>query len=106
MSVRHWLQLALTEGIGPILTVRLILTAGSAEKACGANPGLLREIEGIGRAHNIDLRAEVLIKGRNRNLWHQIARVHDAHDICRWWKSVNGREYRRSGRLGRRLPGR
>ena len=48
MALTHWLQLALTEGIGPILTTRLIEIAGSAEAACGADAGLLRSVEGIG----------------------------------------------------------
>jgi DNA processing protein len=48
--LRHWLQLAMTEGIGPILTQRLLAAAGSAEGACGATVGMLREIEGIGGA--------------------------------------------------------
>ena len=50
MALRHWLQLALTEGIGPILTQRLIETAGGAEAACAANQALLRQVEGIGSA--------------------------------------------------------
>jgi DNA processing protein len=50
MPVAHWLQLALTEGIGPILTSRLVAAAGSAEAACDANAHLLRSVEGIGPA--------------------------------------------------------
>src|SRR5205814_9299597 len=37
MPLRHWLQLSLTEGIGPILISRLIDAAGSAEAACEAS---------------------------------------------------------------------
>jgi DNA processing protein len=48
MPLRHWLQLALTEGIGPILTARLVDAAGSAENACAVNQKILREIDGIG----------------------------------------------------------
>ncbi|HEX4053636.1 MAG TPA: DNA-processing protein DprA [Tepidisphaeraceae bacterium] len=48
MSLSHWLQLALTEGIGPILTSRLVEAAGSAQAACEANASLLRSVEGIG----------------------------------------------------------
>lgn len=48
MALRHWRQLALTEGIGPILLRRLVDRAGSAEAACAATETLLREIEGIG----------------------------------------------------------
>ena len=48
MSLRHWLQLALTEGIGPILTQRLIDAAMGVDAACEASPKLLRQVEGIG----------------------------------------------------------
>jgi DNA processing protein len=50
MALRHWLQLALTEGIGPILTSRLVSAAGSAQAACTADRQLLRNIDGIGPA--------------------------------------------------------
>lgn len=50
MALRHWLQLSLTEGIGPILIRRIIDTAGSAEAACEANVNLLNNVEGIGLA--------------------------------------------------------
>jgi DNA processing protein len=50
VALRHWLQLSLTDGIGPILTRRLIASAGSAEAACRADAALLRSIEGIGSA--------------------------------------------------------
>jgi DNA processing protein len=50
MSLRHWLQLALTEGIGPILTQRLIDAAMGVDAACEASPKLLRKVEGIGGA--------------------------------------------------------
>ena len=48
MSQRHWLQLSLTEGLGPILTTRLIEVAGSAEAAARADARMLRAVEGIG----------------------------------------------------------
>jgi len=48
LGLRHWLQLSLTTGIGPILTRRLVAAAGSAEAACAADAALLRTIEGIG----------------------------------------------------------
>ena len=47
MSVRHWLQLALTDGIGPVLARRLIETAGSPAAACGADAALLRTVDGV-----------------------------------------------------------
>jgi DNA processing protein len=50
MALSHWLQLALTEGIGPILTSRLVSAAGSAQAACAADRQMLRNIEGIGPA--------------------------------------------------------
>lgn len=50
MSLRHWLQLALTDGIGPILSRRIIDRAGSVEAACAADMKVLREVEGIGTA--------------------------------------------------------
>lgn len=48
MALRDWLQLSLTEGIGPILTRRLIEAAGSAPAACTADVSLLNNVEGIG----------------------------------------------------------
>lgn len=48
LALRHWLQLALTDGIGPILTARLIAAAGSAEAAASADRRLLQSIDGIG----------------------------------------------------------
>ena len=50
MPLRHWLQLALTDGIGPILARRLIEAAGGVEAAASASPALLRTIEGVGTA--------------------------------------------------------
>lgn len=48
MALRHWLQLSLTEGVGPILSRRMVEAAGSAEAACAASVQLLQNIEGIG----------------------------------------------------------
>jgi DNA processing protein len=50
VPLRHWLQLSLTRGLGPILTRRLIALAGSAEAACDAGATLLREVDGVGKA--------------------------------------------------------
>ncbi len=50
MSLRHWLQLSLTVGIGPILIRRIVDAAGGAEPACEASVALLRGIDGIGTA--------------------------------------------------------
>ncbi len=48
MAVRHWLQLSLTDGIGPILIRRIVDAAGSAEAACDSSTASLREVDGIG----------------------------------------------------------
>jgi DNA processing protein len=50
MALRHWLQLSLTEGLGPILTNRIVKAAGSAGAACDAGADLFRQVEGIGSA--------------------------------------------------------
>jgi len=50
MPLPHWLQLSLTDGIGPILARRVIEAAGGVEAACAADAGLLRQVEGIGTA--------------------------------------------------------
>ena len=49
MAIEHWLRLAMTDGIGPILTRRLIDAAGSAEAACDASIALIRSI-GVSKA--------------------------------------------------------
>jgi DNA processing protein len=48
VSLRHWLQLSLTEGIGPILVQRIVAAAGGAKEACAVDAGFLRQVEGIG----------------------------------------------------------
>lgn len=48
MALRDWLQLSLTEGIGPILIGRIVQAAGGSEAACGASVNLLNNVEGIG----------------------------------------------------------
>src|SRR5688500_3622335 len=48
MSREHWLRLALTEGIGPILIRRIIEAAGSAEAACASSAKLFATVDGIG----------------------------------------------------------
>ncbi len=47
-TLRFWMQLTLTEGIGPILSRRLIESAGSAEAACNATLEQVAAVEGIG----------------------------------------------------------
>lgn len=58
MSTQHYLQLAMTEGLGPITLRRLLQAAGSAEAACRAPLPLLRSLEGIGRS-----RADAICSG-------------------------------------------
>ena len=48
MAREHWLRLAMTDGIGPILIRRLVERAGSAEAACAASKNLLATVDGIG----------------------------------------------------------
>ena len=50
MALEHWLRLAMAQGIGPILTRRLIEAADGVEGACNPSVALLRSIDGIGRA--------------------------------------------------------
>ena len=50
MPASHWLQLSLTNGIGPILIRRMIDLAGSAENATHLTRKDLERIEGIGTA--------------------------------------------------------
>ena len=50
MPLIHWLQLALTSGIGPITAQRMIALAGSAEAATQMNVAALRQVEGLGAA--------------------------------------------------------
>jgi DNA processing protein len=50
MPLIHWLQLAMTEGIGPILLGRLLDATGSAEAACSAGTSVLAGIDGISRS--------------------------------------------------------
>lgn len=50
MPLRHWLQLALTAGIGPVLIRRMVDRCCTAEAACAASVAELRAIDGIGTA--------------------------------------------------------
>lgn len=50
MPLRHWLQLSLTAGIGPVLVGRIIDRCGTAEAACAASVAEFRTIDGIGTA--------------------------------------------------------
>jgi len=50
VALRYWLQLSLTEGVGPILSRRLVDAAGGAEAACQASIQLLNSVDGVGAA--------------------------------------------------------
>ena len=50
MALRHWLQLSLTSGIGPILIGRIVALKGSAEAALSVSVQELQTVEGIGIA--------------------------------------------------------
>src|ERR1041385_7418617 len=48
MPLIHWLQLSLTDGIGPVLIGRMVELSGSAENATSLTQKELQQIEGIG----------------------------------------------------------
>src|SRR5215207_11334679 len=48
MGREHWLRLAMTDGIGPILIRRIVERAGSAPAACATSVATLQTIDGIG----------------------------------------------------------
>lgn len=48
MATLDWLQLAMTDGLGPILIGRLVQRMGSAEAACHSSLSDLQAIEGLG----------------------------------------------------------
>src|SRR5688500_5117842 len=48
MAIEHWLRLAMTDGVGPILIRRIIDKTGSAEAACATSVAMLQSVEGIG----------------------------------------------------------
>ena len=50
MPLKHWLQLSLTDGVGPVLARRIIESAGGVALSCEASVALLRQVEGIGAA--------------------------------------------------------
>lgn len=50
MPLKHWLQLSLTDGVGPVLARRIIESAGGVAPAVEASAALLRQVEGIGPA--------------------------------------------------------
>jgi len=73
--LRHWLQLSLTEGIGPILTRRIVEAAGSAEAACAGDVNLLNNVEGIGLAKSRSIVAA--LKQAATQVDPELARAHE-----------------------------
>ncbi|HWE00817.1 MAG TPA: DNA-processing protein DprA [Tepidisphaeraceae bacterium] len=59
MALGHWLQLSLTDGVGPILSRRLVETAGGAAAACSASADQLADIEGIGTVRSRKIHASL-----------------------------------------------
>jgi DNA processing protein len=59
MAVEHWLRLAMTDGIGPILIRRIIDATGSAEAACAASAATLNAIDGIGSSKSASIRRAI-----------------------------------------------
>lgn len=49
MPLEHWLQLALTDGLGPVLISRAIERFGGAGEACSAGESQWRTVQGIGQ---------------------------------------------------------
>lgn len=62
-SIRYWLTLSLTDGIGPVIARRLIEQAGSVQAACDAGAALLRTIEGVGASKASSI-AKSLVEAR------------------------------------------
>lgn len=50
MSLLGWLTLSLTDGLGPVLSRRLVDAIGNVDAAMAANASMLRGIEGVGPA--------------------------------------------------------
>jgi DNA processing protein len=48
MALIHWLQLSFTDGIGPILTRRLIEATGNIQSAVAMSEHTLAQVEGVG----------------------------------------------------------
>jgi DNA processing protein len=76
MALEHWLQLALTDGIGPVLQQRLIEACGDVASACRANANALRAIEGIGSSKSAKIHEALK---RSADLVHgEIVKARDA----------------------------
>ncbi len=73
MPLAHWLQLSLTDGVGPILSQRLVEATGGAEAACAASADQLASIEGIGVVRSRKIHA---------SLRAAVAKADEAFDKC------------------------
>jgi DNA processing protein len=81
MAREHWLRLAMTEGIGPILIQRLVERAGGAEAACEASAAVFQSIDGIGSSKSAAIRESM----RNAKVEAELARCDQlgVRIICR-----------------------
>ena len=82
MALRDWLQLSLTEGLGPILTRRIVDTAGSAEAACRADVDLLNNVEGIGLAKSRKIAQALRQAARQVDSELERARMRNLQLVC------------------------
>jgi len=82
MALRHWLQLSLTDGLGPILSNRMVIAAGGAEAACEATGKMLREIEGIGSSKSSKLVSALRAASEKVDAEMERARAAGATLIC------------------------
>src|SRR5256885_9151928 len=76
MLLRHYLQLALTDGVGPITIGRLIETFGTAQGACAAPLADLRSIEGIGSTKSQKIHSS--LRAAEAAGDRELAKAHDA----------------------------
>ncbi|MDB5323597.1 MAG: hypothetical protein JWN40_5228 [Phycisphaerales bacterium] len=76
MPLRHYLQLALSDGVGPITIGRLIEAFGTAEGACAAPLAGLRAIEGIGSVKSEKIYSSVRAAAAMAEA--ELAKAHDA----------------------------
>lgn len=82
VALVHWVQLSLTEGVGPILSRRIIESAGGVEQACAASVALLRTVEGIGTAKASRIAESMRGAGRQVAAEIERARAAGASVLC------------------------
>src|SRR5258706_10429922 len=76
MALQHWLQLALSDGLGPITIGRLIEAFGSAQAACAASLKDLQSIEGIGTNKSQKIYSSLRTAAAEAEA--ELAKAHDA----------------------------